>query len=156
MNLRLHHRVAALRRLPQLPPRDLIGVLVAQWHLVRAQVSLMAAPRGQLLAAVADPSTGRTVSAEGVARARRVARAVERAAEYGLFRPTCLVRSIALERMLERDGVSGAVVRIGARVRDGRPQMHAWIEIGGSVIGERPEVASTFTPLQDFTAARRA
>ena len=152
----MRHRAAALRRLPGLRPRDLISVLAAQWHLVRAQLSLMAAPRGQLLAAVADPAALPAARADGVARARRVAMAVQRAAEYGLFRPTCLVRSIALERMLERDGVSGAVVRIGARVRDGRPQMHAWIEIGGSVIGERPEVASTFTPLQDFTAARRA
>ena len=90
-----------------------------------------------------------------MARARRVARAVDRAAQYGLFTPTCLVRAIALEGLLTREGVAGAVVRIGARQRAVRPEMHAWIEVGGVVIGERPEVAGTFTPLHDFTAARR-
>jgi len=149
-------RAGALGGLPLLSVQDLAGVGRAQWSLLRARLSLVLTPRGHLLATVAAAHAGAGPSGDAMARARRVALALDRAAEYGLFTPTCLVRAIALERLLLREGVAGAVVRIGARQRGGRPQMHAWIEIGGVVIGGRPEIAGTFTPLHDFTATRRA
>ena len=152
----LRRRLVALRRLPAVRARDLARVGLAQWCLLRAQLSLLLTPRGRLLSAVPTRGVHAAGAADDVNRARQVVLAVDRAADYGLFQPTCLVRSIALERMLGRAGVEGAVVRIGARERRGRPQMHAWIEIGGTAVGERPEVTSTFTPLQDFTAVRRA
>lgn len=155
MIARARSRVGALGRLPILSVRDLAWVGRAQWYLVRARVSLLLVPRGRLLAAVPEADAGRTPYGDALVQARRVALAVDRAAEYGLFVPTCLVRAIALERLLTREGVAGAVVRIGARHRGGRPEMHAWIEVGGIVIGERPEVAGAFTPLHDFTAVRR-
>ncbi len=152
----VRRRAVALGGLPLLSAQDLAGVGRAQWSLVRARLSLVLTPRGRLLATVTAAGAAPGPSGDAIARARRVALGVDRAAEYGLFTPTCLVRAIALERLLIREGVAGAVVRIGARQRGGRPQMHAWIEIGGVVIGERPEVAGTFTPLHDFTATRRA
>ncbi len=148
-------RVGALARLPALSARDLAWVGRAQWYLLGARLSLLLTPRGRLLAAVPAAEAGKAPGGDAMARSRRVALAVDRAAQYGLFSPTCLVRAIALERMLTREGVAGAVVRIGARQRAARPEMHAWIEVGGVVIGERPEVAGAFTPLHDFTAVRR-
>ncbi len=155
MSARAGSAVAAVGRLPVVSVRDLGWVARAQWSLLRARVSLLLTPRGRLLASVPAGTAGSAPAGDAMARARRVALAVDRAAAYGLFRPTCLVRAIALERLLTREGVVGAVVRIGARRRAERPEMHAWIEVGGIVIGERPDVAVAFTPLHDFTAVRR-
>jgi len=156
MNARLPRRARVLARLARLSVGEVVWIGRAQWQLLRARRSLLVAPRGRLLKAVSRPGAGMPPTDDGAARAGRVALAVDRAAEYGLFRPTCLVRSIALDRLLEREGIEGAVVRIGARRRGGAAQMHAWIEIGGTVIGERLEHTNTFTPLHDFTAVRRA
>ena len=156
MIVRARSRVGALGRLSFLSVPDLVGAARAQWYLLRARLSVVLAPRGRLLAAVRPAEAGRAPSGDAMARARRVALAVDRAAEYGLFTPTCLVRAIAVERLLTREGVAGAVVRIGARQGADGPEMHAWIDIGGMVIGDRPEVAGAFTPLHDFTAVRRA
>ncbi len=153
----LSRRLQALRRLPARPARDLAYVVLAQWQLLRARLAILVTRRGRLLetAALATAVANAPSDAESLARARKISLAVDRAADYGLFRPTCLVRSIALDRMLRQEGVSGGVVRIGARSRAGRTEMHAWIEVGGAVVGERPDHIGTFTPLHDFTVVGR-
>ncbi len=156
MNVGLWRRVRALIRLARLPVGEVAWIGRAQWHLLWARHSLAVVPRGQLLEPVTRSDAGSAPTDDATARATCVALAVDRAAEHGLFRPTCLVRSIALDRLLAREGIQGAVVRIGARRRGGAAQMHAWIEVGGTVIGERREHTNTFTPLHDFTAVRRA
>jgi Transglutaminase-like superfamily len=155
MNVQSRRRSGVPGRLAGRPLGDWIAAARAQWYLVRARRALAITPRGHLLAAVTAVAPIAAPSVNGIARARDLALAVDRAATHGIFRPTCLVRTIALDRMLKRAGVDGAVVRIGARQRDGRPQMHAWIEIGGTVIGEQPDAVGTFTPLHDFTTAGR-
>ncbi len=135
-----------------------VSLLRAQWYLLRARVSVLITPRGRLLA---EPPARRGIAgaestAMGIWRAQHAARIIDRAARFWPMTPTCLMRTIALERLLRRDGVVGAVVRIGVRVRGARPQMHAWLEIGGVAIGDPAEVTATFTPLHDFTAARDA
>lgn len=152
----LSRRLQALRRLPAQPARDLGYVVLAQWQLLRARIAILLIRRGRLLETVAATAVpDAPADAESLAMARMISLAVDRAADYGLFRPTCLVRSIALDRMLRQDGVSGSVVRIGARSRAGRTEMHAWIEVGGVVVGERPDHIGTFTPLHDFTVVGR-
>jgi Transglutaminase-like superfamily len=149
VNRGLQRRVAALRGL-ELPRARAVGrVAAAQWELVRARLSVAVTRRGRLLYPVTG--TPSPVLDEAVRRARGVSRAIEWAATYGLFRPTCLVRAIALERMLKREGIGGASVRIGARRSSSRIEMHAWIDLGGTVLGDLPERAGTFTPLRDFT-----
>jgi Transglutaminase-like superfamily len=135
-----------------------LSLLRAQWYLIRARLSVRLTPRGRLLA---EPPArmgvgGAESTAMGIWRAQHAARAIDRAARFWPVAPTCLVRTIALERLLHHDGVAGAVVRIGVRVVADRPQMHAWLEIDGVAIGEPAEVTATFTPLHDFTAARDA
>lgn len=148
-------RNGSATRFTRRPLEEWTAAARAQWYLVRARLALLLKPKGRLLAAVSPLAAPATPSPEAMVRARQLALAVDRAAEHGLFRPTCLVRTIALERYLKREGVAGAVVRIGARQRNGRPEMHAWMEIGGTVLGDQPDAISTFTPLHDFTAARR-
>lgn len=47
--------------------------------------------------------------------AQRLELALARAGRRGLFRPSCLVHSMALVAMLARHGAPGAVIRLGVR-----------------------------------------
>jgi hypothetical protein len=85
----------------------------------------------------------------GPIRAERLAVAVSRAGDYGVFRPLCLVRAVALNRLLERSGIRGSRIRIGVRMRRGRFGAHAWVEYGGRVIGDIPEHVESFAELAD-------
>ncbi len=103
---------------------------MAQGALLDALLRARLTPVGRLVAPTA-PTAARAARAaraagaaaeaaidDGQARAALVARtvrALDRAARRGLFRPSCLVRSLALLRLLERGGVSGARMRIGVR-----------------------------------------
>lgn len=79
--------------------------------------------------------------------ARRIALAVNRAAEFGYFRPRCLVRSMALRTLLNAAGIEGAQVRVGVQLVHGRFIAHAWVEYGGQVIGDDPVSVGRFVPL---------
>lgn len=83
------------------------------------------------------------------AGAARDARAVSMAARYGVFRPLCLTRSMALQSMLKRRGLDAAV-RVGARRKDGRLEAHAWVELDGNILGDTPEHVAGFAPLGNF------
>jgi hypothetical protein len=137
------------------------GLSAGDWlELARAQVALLEAqllvytrPAGSLVADAANRVPG-DVPAPGTPRppregAFRIARAVRRAAEQGVFRPKCLVRSLALHRLLERRGISGSRIRVGVRKHDGRFEAHAWVELDGRVLGDEPEHTRAFAQLLD-------
>jgi len=88
---------------------------------------------------MADPSL-----AEGVSR---VERAILRTARFGLLRPRCLIRSMALQRMLTARGFPDAAVRFGVRQRDGVFESHAWVEWQGRVIGDDQSHVRSFLPM---------
>src|SRR5690606_25498440 len=79
-----------------------------------------------------------------------VAWAVTRAASYGVFRPHCLVRSMAIQHMLRRRGIAAGGLRIGVRRRDGEFQAHAWFEIDGVVVGDSRQHVQTFPRVTDI------
>jgi hypothetical protein len=141
------------RRLFSLPAREFGELLVAQAYLVRALWAVRRRPKGALLRPVEDGPAAN--AREGAERLSRLIVAVDRAARYGLFRPTCLVRAVALERMIVRAGVGPAVVRVGVLRGEDQFMAHAWIELAGRVIGDEPAHVSRFTPLHDFTALAR-
>lgn len=72
---------------------------------------------------------------------RILARHLQRAAQRLPFESKCLPRAMALGRMLGRRGIAHHMV-IGARPaqqRKGTDDLHAWIEVDGTVIlGELP------------------
>jgi hypothetical protein len=145
--------VHLFRRLFSLPAREFGALLVAQAFLVRALWSVRRRPKGALLRPVEGMPSGEAHPGED--RLSRLVVAVDRAARYGVFRPTCLVRAVALERMIVRAGVGPAVVRVGVQRGDDRFLAHAWIELDGRVIGEEPSRVRRFTPLHDFSAVAR-
>lgn len=135
--------------LPKLTLREVAGLAEAQLLLVRWQLAKWLRPRGSLLDWSADAGPSRPEPGEWMVL-KLVGWSVTRAASHGLFRPKCLVRSLAVRQMLARRGIRGAVMRIGVR-RDaaGMFEAHAWVEYGGYVCGDSPTHVATFTPVSD-------
>lgn len=144
---------------------------LAQIALLRALARVRTRPVGSLVTAGAPAENGRHEAAASGAtgepsRSDRAARrilvqrlelALARAARRGLFRPTCLVRSLALADLLGRHGLKGAEIRIGVRqpwgeaagaqATTGSLEAHAWVELDGTILGDDPRQARRFTPL---------
>jgi len=72
--------------------------------------------------------------------------AVRAAACHGPIRANCLPRSLTLWWMLRRRGLAPQL-RLGARRTATGIEGHAWVEIQGIVLNDRPDVARDFSPL---------
>jgi hypothetical protein len=127
-------------------------LLRAQWALIVAERMVRRLPPGHLTARRGSaPTTVAAVSLVGdTRRAKALGDAVRRAAKYGVFRPACLVRSIALQRMLEIDGIRGATIRVGVRQSEEGMDAHAWVELGGEVLGDSAAHVREYVPLDDL------
>lgn len=141
------------RRLFSLPAHEFGELLVAQLFLLQALWTVHRRPKGALLRPVDDVAS--QGSGTGSGRLAELVVAVDRASRYGAFRPTCLVRAVALERMIVRAGVGPAVVKIGIQRGGDVFLAHAWIELDGRVVGDEPSRVRRFTPLHDFSALAR-
>ena len=156
--------------------RKLATLSFTEWrYLVQAQLALLWAqalvwvrPLGRL---VDSAPAGGTSAANGTPRgdetpgrpalgeragvppldptARQLALSIRRAAAYGVFRPLCLVRSVALSRMLEGHGFHGSRIRVGVQWVNGRFAAHAWVEYDGHVLGDDVEHVSRFADLSE-------
>ena len=153
-----------LRKLTRLSPREWADLLEAQLALLVAQFRVWTRPTGRLVshAAPAVPAAPAASPADPPAptphlpartpveaRAEALALAVGRAAEFGLFRPLCLVRAVALNRVLERHGIRGSRVRVGVRMRNGRFAAHAWVEYGERILGDNEAHVGSFVELSE-------
>jgi hypothetical protein len=151
------------RRLRRLNAGEARLLAEAQYLLVACQFARWRRPVGQLLRIAnesADSASGTaqsgdagTVETAGASsrgveldKAAMIAWAITRTADYGLFRPKCLVRSLALQRMLRRHLATGGELRLGFRMENGRLEAHAWVELLGRVLGDSPAHVRTFTP----------
>ena len=146
---RLASRLSKLASLSASARRELYR---AQLALLRAQLAVWTRPHGQLVrperGPVAAPNEGDR------AIARRLATDVALVARRGVFRPNCLVRSLALSRLLEREQVPGWHVRIGVRERTGQFEAHAWVELGSEVLADSSEHVASFEYLADVRLVR--
>ena len=140
------------RKVATLSPRDWRELAQAQWALLVARGIVRSRPVG----ALASPASvaAQPVKSERMPEARRLAIAVLRAARYGVFRPQCLVRSVALSRMLETRGIRGAVVRVGVRRTSTEFLAHAWVELGGETLGDADEHVGSFVPVTNLDVQR--
>jgi hypothetical protein len=120
--------------------------------LARAQLVVFTRPPGGLIDGGAPDVGGAASPLPSAEVARRLGMAVSRAARFGVFRPQCLVRSLALQRMIERRGIEGSRIRIGVR-REGergeRLAAHAWVEYGDLILGDQDSHVASFTRLAD-------
>jgi hypothetical protein len=125
-----------------------MDLIRAQAALVSAQFSVWARPSGQLVCGDSKPDTQATDCERDVAV--RLANAVDRAGDYGIFRPRCLVRAVALVRLLREQGIQGSRIRIGVRWNGRGFLAHAWVEYGSLVLLDKIERTSSFSRLADM------
>jgi len=147
----VHSPAHIVRKISALSLRDWGELIQAQWALLAAQAIVRRRPVGSLATPAArvkpaDPSR--------LSEARRLALAILRAARFGVFRPQCLVRSVALSRMLDARGIAGAIVRVGVRRKNGAFLAHAWVELAGETLGDADEHVGSFVPLTNLDVQR--
>lgn len=128
--------------------RELLDVAEAELALLRAQTLRWLRPLGEFVEVTA---------AEGVASSRssasqraicaRLASAMDRASRYGLFRPLCLTRAVALSSLLDAHGIVGHRIRIGVRRDAGQFTAHAWVEFGNGILGDTLANTLSYAPL---------
>lgn len=78
-----------------------------------------------------------------VITAQEIARIVNLAAAYGIYRAVCLPRSITLWWMLGRRGIASEL-RIGVRKEAAIFTAHAWLECQGIILNDSAEVSTDF------------
>ncbi|MGH7484276.1 MAG: lasso peptide biosynthesis B2 protein [bacterium] len=128
-------------------------LIEAQIALIVAQVLVWTRPVGRF---VEDISVRAPGLQEPLSRrssdwhdAYRIALQLRRAADHGILRPKCLVRSVALSRMLDKRGIYGSRVRVGVRRLDGEFSAHAWVELGQHILGDDAGHVASFAQLVD-------
>ena len=135
------------RKLARLDASEWRNLFAAQYAIVAAQFYVWFRKRGGLVSSVAAKPEETTPDGPVDPRVIALGKAVDRTASYGLVRAHCLVRSIALKRLLEDKGFPGAVIRVGVRPNNGGMQAHAWVEYNGTVIGDKERHVVQFDQL---------
>lgn len=91
-------------------------------------------------------------TADDLARARRYARWIARAAQMQPIPAQCLARSLTLHWWLRREGAP-SVLRIGVAKDGSQLDAHAWVELGGAPVNGAPDEIAPFTPLATVGSA---
>lgn len=124
----------------------------AQVALAAATVALKLRSRGRLLAYDLK-GIDQGLPSDKLLRARELEIALDRAIRYGVFRPKCLARSVALHRLLRRAGIEGSRIRIGVRPGAAGLSAHAWVTLADRVLGDDPRFVGRFTEIADARMA---
>jgi hypothetical protein len=152
-------RPAFLRRLARLSAREWRDLAEAQIELLVSKAVVATRPTGHLVSRAPHdevPEANAAPAPSADARPEQLALAVSRAAEHGVFRPLCLVRAVALKRLLDRNGYAGGTVRIGVRMNNGRFAAHAWVAYGDQILGDQEWHVDSFEELDEVTVVDRA
>jgi len=134
------HKLSIARRLS---PADWLVLAEAWWTLLGCYLAL----RRMSFETLATPVNSTPDEAPGlpdqVIPAERTGRLLGLASRLHLLPMTCLVRALALRRMLERRGIP-ARLQIGAGKTLNGIQAHAWVEVQGQAIGEPGDIPTRF------------
>ena len=155
-------RPAFLRRLARLSAREWVDIAEAQFELLVSKPIVATRRTGQLVfRAPLDPFGDTVAPATALAsnvdpRPEQLALAVGRAAENGVFRPLCLVRAVALKRLLDRHGFDGSIVKIGVRMSRGRFAAHAWVAYNDQILGDQEWHVQSFAELDEVSVMDHA
>ena len=86
-------------------------------------------------------------TARGDVGTDRIVRIVSAVTRRHPYRANCLERSLTLWWLLGRHGVD-ADLRFGVRPSavDASPDFHAWVEVGGTPVNDRADIATEFIP----------
>lgn len=144
--------LAGRQRTRRISPREWLDYGRAQLALVLAMVALRLRSQGQLLRY--DPEAQQEVIPTAqLIRAAELERALSRAVRYGVLRPKCLARSVALHRLLRGAGIRGSRIRIGVRPDSVGLSAHAWVTLADRILGDDPRFVDRFTEIADARMA---
>ncbi|MGH7720021.1 MAG: lasso peptide biosynthesis B2 protein [Gemmatimonadaceae bacterium] len=143
--------LAHWRRVRRLRGAEWLDLARAQGMLLRAHLLVSTRPVGRLVSAPASSDgwggtrsgAGRDAAAD-LAAAEQLATDVRRVAEHGVMRAECLVRAVALNRLLESRGLHDSRICVGVRRLEGSFQAHAWVEYAGTPLGGQLEHVTSF------------
>lgn len=85
---------------------------------------------------------------EVLRRARGIAQMVAIAGQHGLYRASCLRRSLLVWGLLRREGVQSRIC-FGVRMSDRQLEAHAWLEYKGMVLNDSLAVHNRYTALHE-------
>jgi len=119
----------------------------AQIVLLRAQAMRWLQPLGKFVEVSAENPGTFGPSGSHAHACEHIAAAIDRASRYGVFRPLCLTRAVALSQMLNAHGIAGHTIRIGVRHERGSFTAHAWVELGHRVLGDTTANILAYLPL---------
>jgi len=118
----------------RLSARAKLALAVRVWiSFVRVRIRVRREPLPESVARLGPPGP----SAPRRHPPARLSRAVNRSLRIGSRRPTCLVNSLVLYRLLREQGDSAELV-IGLLPRGGDRTAHAWVELNGRDVGPPP------------------
>lgn len=150
-------RYDLIRKLRGLTASECGDLLRAQIALIAAQLLIWSRPRGRLVfrAGLGDRDRRGPQPTQPHAEqvAERLGLAVCRAAAHGLFRPPCLVRALALVRLLESRGIRGSTIHVGVCRSGNRLVAHAWVEYGALLLADQPGHVGGYAELTDMEVA---
>ena len=98
--------------------------------------------RCQRLMATLSARSGKSLPPDQIGKAAWL---VNAAAYHVPYRASCLERSLVLWFLLRLRGIKSDL-RIGVLNRDHGFTAHAWVEIGGVALNDRPDIADTHAP----------
>jgi hypothetical protein len=133
--------------LRRLTPDNLWAFLRAWTVLLAADWGLRLLPFARLELLLAPARAGRTPDEAAVPR---LVWATAAAARHHLYPMRCLPRALCLRWLLGRHGIE-TDLRIGVALKPRsypRLDAHAWVERQGRPVGEGPDVAERFAPLE--------
>ncbi|MGQ0766793.1 MAG: lasso peptide biosynthesis B2 protein [Gemmatimonadota bacterium] len=151
--MQLRQLLKRTRKAATLSPSQWSDLLRAQWYILRAHYRLRGTPEGELMTGWATRGTrsekmeAGQVDLSRLDRARVVGEAVRRIGDFGLTRPRCLARSIAITEMMRSEGIEGADIHIGIRTVPGKLEAHAWVEFAGEVVGDTRAYVNRFAEM---------
>lgn len=94
------------------------------------------------------PVASPPLETEILQKARGIAQIVSIAARHGMYKATCLRRSLLVWWFLRGEGVQSHI-RFGVRKRDAQLEAHAWVEYNGIIVNDSTTVREYYLVLQD-------
>ncbi len=144
--LRVRHKFG------RLSPAERRWLLQALVLLPCSAVALRLASFGRLQSALvrlAPVKRGEAASSgELTSQARAIVHMVETASDHGLLRATCLERSLVIWWLLQRRGIA-AELRIGVRKDGAWFGAHAWVDLEGTLLGDRNATSQGFAAFKE-------
>lgn len=140
----LNHKIQHAR---ELSTQDWRTLIEAWLILLSSHIALLAQSYQRLDDSIhaADSLLPRESRAQEIAEANQLHQSIHYAAKLHLIPMTCLIKSLALKKMLGRRNVS-AHIKIGARKDFNILRAHAWVEVHQMPIGEAEDVTAKFSP----------